>query len=130
MANILTYGTFDLLHRGHIIILKRAAALGENLFVGVSSDIFNNHKGKNANQNQEVRRQSVEQLPYVTKTFWEHRMDQKINDVLRYNIDIFVMGDDWIGAFDHLRRYCEVVYLPRTPGISSTMIRNQMAISL
>jgi glycerol-3-phosphate cytidylyltransferase len=128
VGNILTYGTFDLLHRGHHNILKRAALLGTNIFVGISSDEFNNWKGKTAYQNQDLRRMSLDALPYVTMTFWENSMDQKVKDIVNFDIDILVMGDDWAGSFDHLMAYCDVKYIPRTKGISSTIIRNQLAM--
>lgn len=126
MANILTYGTFDLLHAGHIRILQNAAQLGNNLFVGVSTDEFNLWKGKVAYECQLTRRANLQSLSFVRQTFWETQMDQKINDILRFDIKIFVMGDDWSGEFDYLENYCEVKYFPRTPGISSTILRNQL----
>lgn len=128
MANILTYGTFDLLHVGHINILRRAAALGNKVFVGISTDEFNFWKGKKAHHHEDIRRASVHNLPVVSKTFWETKMDQKIEDIHRFDIDTLVMGDDWVGTFDYLSDYCKVVYFPRTPGISSTMLRNQLEL--
>ena len=125
MKRILTYGTFDLFHEGHKNILKRARELGDYLVVGVSTDEFNNTKGKQSVYNYEMRKRIVESQPYVDLVIPENSWDQKITDVLENNIDIVVMGSDWAGSdkFDYLKQYCEVIYLPRTPGISSTEIK-------
>lgn len=123
MKNVLTYGTFDLLHRGHINILKRAADLGDYLIVAVSSDEFNEIKGKKAINTFEDRKYILESLRFVDEVIREDHWDQKINDIKSNDVDIFVMGDDWEGKFDELKDYCEVVYLSRTPDISTTQIK-------
>ncbi len=123
MIKVLTYGTFDLLHEGHIRLLKRAKALGDYLIVGVSTDAFNAGKGKKAILAYSERKEVVEAIRYVDKVIPERSWDQKIKDVQKYQIDIFVMGDDWKGKFDFLKPYCKVVYLPRTKRISSTSIK-------
>ena len=123
MIKVLTYGTFDLLHEGHIRLLKRAKALGDYLIVGVSTDAFNAGKGKKAILAYSERKEVVEAIRYVDKVIPERSWDQKIKDVQKYQIDVFVMGDDWKGKFDFLKPYCEVVYLPRTKRISSTSIK-------
>lgn len=123
MRKVLTYGTFDLLHEGHIRLLKRAKALGDYLIVGVSTDTFNASKNKKAILAYKERKEVVEAIRYVDKVIPERSWDQKINDVQKYQIDTFVMGDDWKGKFDFLKPYCEVVYLPRTKRISSTSIK-------
>ena len=123
MKRILTYGTFDLLHYGHIRILERAKALGDYLIVAVSSDEFNAIKGKKCAIPDYERMAIVEAIKYVDEVIPEHNWDQKIDDVKKYDIDVFVMGSDWEGKFDFLKDYCEVVYLPRTQGISTTEIK-------
>lgn len=123
MKKILTYGTFDTMHWGHINILKRASELGNYLLVGISSDEFNAIKGKKSYHDFETRKQMVESIVYVDKAIAEHNWDQKVKDIKDYDIDVLVMGDDWEGEFDHLREYCEVIYLPRTKSISSTQIK-------
>lgn len=120
---ILTYGTFDLLHVGHIRLLKRAKALGDTLIVGLSTDEFNDIKGKRSYFSYEERKEILSSIKYVDEVIPEVKWDQKISDVQKYNIDIFVMGDDWVGKFDFLKEYCDVVYLPRTEGISATKIK-------
>lgn len=120
---VLTYGTFDLLHIGHVNLLKRARALGGHLTVGLSTDDFNRLKGKIAIYPFEHRRSILESIRYVDSIILESSWDQKREDIAEHDIDIVVMGDDWEGKFDHLKEWCEVVYLPRTPGISSTAIR-------
>lgn len=127
MKRVITYGTFDLLHYGHINLLKRAKALGDYLVVVVSSDEFNwNEKSKKCYFSYEIRKQLVEAIRYVDLVIPENAWDQKINDVKEYHIDTFVMGDDWEGKFDFLKDYCEVVYLPRTPEISTTKIKRDI----
>ncbi|WP_040207120.1 glycerol-3-phosphate cytidylyltransferase [Neobacillus jeddahensis] len=126
MKKVLTYGTFDLLHRGHIQLLKRARDLGDHLTVGLSSDEFNVLKNKKSYYSFEHRKVILEAVRYVDIVIPEMNWDQKINDVLQNNIDIFVMGDDWEGHFDFLQEYCEVIYLPRTVGVSSTKIKNEL----
>ena len=120
MKKIITYGTFDLIHRGHINILKRAKTLGDHLTVAISSDEFNAIKGKKAYHDFEHRKLILEAIQYVDEVIPEHQWEQKIDDVQKHHIDIFVMGDDWKGKFDFLTDYCEVIYLPRTVGISTT----------
>ena len=120
--NILTYGTFDSLHIGHINLLKRAAELG-SVYVGVSTDEFNMIKGKKALQSYEDRKTIVESIKYVHCVFPEKDWMQKESDIQKYDIDIFVMGSDWKGKFDDLP--CEVVYFERTPNIDSTRIRDE-----
>lgn len=126
MKKVLTYGTFDLLHWGHIRLLERAKALGDYLIVGVSTDEFNEQKHKESYHSFENRKYILEAIRYVDKVIPENSWDQKIQDVIDNDIDIFVMGDDWKGQFDFLKEYCEVVYLPRTEGISTTQIKNDL----
>ena len=126
MKRVLTYGTFDLFHEGHVRILKRAKALGDYLIVAISSDEFNQLKGKKSVMSYEQRKQVVEAIRYVDLVIPEHNWDQKISDVQKYDVDVFVMGDDWTGKFDFLKDYCEVVYLPRTENISTTMIKEKL----
>lgn len=128
MKKILTYGTFDLLHIGHIEILRRAKELGDYLIVAISTDEFNAVKGKKAYNNYETRKKMIEAIKYVDEVIPEERWDQKRNDVLKYGIDTVVMGNDWEGNenFDVLKDICNVVYLPRTEGISTTKIKNDL----
>lgn len=126
MKKIITYGTFDLLHRGHINILKRARELGDHLTVVLSTDEFNAGKHKQAYHSYEDRKFILESIKYVDKVLPEVTWDQKISDVQDNNIDIFVMGDDWDGKFDFLEEYCEVIYLARTPDISTSMIKDDL----
>ena len=123
MKNVLTYGTYDLLHHGHVNLLERASALGDSLIVGLSTDEFNDKKGKKAALTYEQRKFVLESIKYVNTVIPENDWEQKIQDVKNHNIDIFVMGDDWKGKFDFLEEHCEVVYLPRTEGISTTQIK-------
>lgn len=126
MKKVITYGTFDLLHWGHINLLKRARDLGDYLIVGLSTDEFNAIKNKRAYYSYENRKLIVESIRYVDEVIPEYSWEQKIDDVRRYNIDVFVMGDDWKGKFDFLKDYCDVVYLPRTVGISTTKVKRDM----
>lgn len=126
MKKVLTYGTFDLLHIGHINLLKRAKALGEHLVVGISTDSFNKEKNKDSYHSFENRKIILESLKYVDEVIPENEWDQKIQDILEHNIDIFVMGDDWEGKFDFLKAHCDVMYLPRTIGISTTKIKSDL----
>jgi len=121
---VLTYGTFDLLHYGHLEILNRASLLGNKLIVGVSTDKFNEIKGKTCVLPYQKRKELIESLYYVDKVIPENNWDQKVTDIQGNNIDIFVIGDDWEGKFDELKDFCEVIYLPRTKGISSTKLRS------
>lgn len=124
MKKIITYGTFDLLHYGHIQLLKRAKAMGDYLIVGLSTDEFNwNEKQKQCYFNYDKRKMLLESLRYVDLVIPEENWEQKVNDIKEFRVDTFVMGDDWEGKFDYLKEYCEVVYLPRTPEISTTQIK-------
>ncbi|MGM9987212.1 MAG: glycerol-3-phosphate cytidylyltransferase [Bacillaceae bacterium] len=127
MRKVLTYGTFDLLHQGHINILRRAKELGDYLVVAVSTDEFNALKGKESFHSYEVRKFILEAVRYVDEVIPEEHWEQKIDDVKNHDIDVFVMGDDWEGKFDFLKEHCEVVYLPRTVGISTTKIKADLA---
>lgn len=126
MKRILTYGTYDLLHFGHINLLKRAKDLGDYLIVGLSTDEFNNLKSKKAYFSYETRKYMLESIRYVDEVIKEKDWEQKIEDIKKYNVDIFVMGDDWKGKFDYLKKYCEVIYIPRTDGISTTDIKKNI----
>nr|WP_236951660.1 glycerol-3-phosphate cytidylyltransferase [Mariniflexile sp. TRM1-10] len=124
MKTVLTYGTFDLLHYGHIEILRRAKELGDRLVVGISTDEFNKIKGKECQIPYEKRKEFLEAVHYVDLVIPESEWEQKIEDIKNNEIDIFVMGDDWKGKFDNLKEYCEVIYLPRTVGISTTKLKS------
>ncbi|SFG37495.1 glycerol-3-phosphate cytidylyltransferase [Sporolactobacillus nakayamae] len=126
MKRILTYGTFDLLHYGHINLLRRAKELGDYLIVGLSTDEFNAVKHKEAYHSYENRKLILEAIRYVDEVIPEKDWDQKVSDVKNNDVDVFVMGDDWKGKFDFLKDYCEVVYLPRTVGISTTKIKHDL----
>ena len=127
MKRIITYGTFDLLHYGHINLLKRAKELGDYLIVALSTDEFNRYsKNKECYFSFENRKKMLESIRYVDLVIPENSWEQKISDIKTYNIDIFVMGDDWINKFDFLKSFCEVVYLPRTPEISTTRIKGDL----
>jgi len=128
MTKVLTYGTYDLLHIGHINLLKRASELGDSLIVGLSTDEFNRIKSKQAYHSYLDRKAMLECLKFVDAVIPEENWEQKINDVLQNNIDIFVMGDDWEGKFDFLKEYCKVIYLPRTDGISTTKIKEDLKL--
>lgn len=126
MKKVITYGTFDLIHRGHINILKRAKELGDFLIVGLSTDEFNSLKGKDCYYTFEERKYILESIKYVDLVIKEENWEQKANDILINKVDIFVMGDDWQGKFDHLNSICKVVYLPRTENISTTKIKDDL----
>ena len=127
MKRVITYGTFDLLHYGHINILRRAKKLGDYLVVGLSTDEFNAIKGKKSYFSYAERKQMLEAIKYVDEVIPEDNWEQKRSDVHKHDIDIFVMGDDWIGKFDFLKEEgIEVIYLPRTPDISTTDIKNNL----
>ena len=127
MKRIITYGTFDLLHYGHINLLKRAKALGDYLIVALSSDEFNALKGKKSFFTYPQRKALLEAIRYVDLVIPEESWEQKVNDVKEYHIDTFVIGDDWTGKFDFLKdEGVEVVYLPRTPEISTTDIKSKL----
>lgn len=127
MKNVITYGTFDVFHYGHLRLLERASELGDRLHVAVSTDEFNRIKGKTAHFDYLTRAHMVAQLRFVDVIVAEESWEQKVSDIERFNIDVFVMGDDWRGEFDGLKSLCEVVYLDRTPDISSTLIRTETA---
>lgn len=127
MKRVITYGTFDLFHIGHMRLLQRARALGDHLVVGLSTDRFNAVKGKKSVFNFEDRRQILGGLRYVDEIIPEDDWDQKIKDVIEHKIDIFAIGDDWKGKFDFLLPHCSVSYLPRTDGISTTYLKNLLA---
>ncbi len=126
MKTILTYGTFDLFHYGHLKILERAKALGDSLVVAVSTDEFNATKGKQCTHPFEHRQAIVAAIKYVDKVIPETCWEQKEADILENQVDIFVMGNDWEGKFDHLSHLCSIVYLPRTKDISTTEIKKQL----
>lgn len=128
MKRVLTYGTFDLLHYGHIRLLKRARELGDYLIVAISTDEFNAGKNKKAYHSYETRKEMLEAVRYVDLVIPENSWEQKINDVQRYEVDIVVMGSDWSGSdrFEYLKEYCEVVYLDRTEGISTSQIKEEL----
>lgn len=130
MKRILTYGTFDLLHYGHIEILRRAKALGDYLVVALSTDEFNESKGKTAYHSYETRKKMLEAIRYVDLVIPENCWEQKLDDVKNYHIDTVVMGSDWAGSdkFDYLKKHCEVVFLERTPGVSTTMIKSDLGL--
>ncbi|MBQ7635876.1 MAG: glycerol-3-phosphate cytidylyltransferase [Lachnospiraceae bacterium] len=126
MKKVITYGTYDLLHVGHINLLRRAKELGDYLIVGLSTDEFNAGKHKEAYHTYEDRKIILESIKYVDEVIPEATWEQKIDDVVNNKVDIFVMGDDWKGKFDFLKDYCEVIYLPRTAGISTTKIKTDL----
>lgn len=124
MTKVITYGTYDLLHQGHINLLRRAKELGDYLIVGVTSDSFDRGRGKlNVRNNVLERVEAVKATGYADEVIIEDYVGQKIDDIQKYNVDIFAIGSDWEGLFDYLNEYTKVVYLPRTEGISSTMLR-------
>lgn len=130
MKRILTYGTFDLLHYGHIRLLKRAKELGDYLIVALSTDEFNTIKGKKAYHNYETRKKMLEAIRYVDLVIPENTWEQKVDDVKDYKIDVVVMGSDWAGSdkFDYLKEYCEIKYLERTEGVSTTKIKEDLGL--
>lgn len=126
MKTVITYGTYDFLHQGHINLLSRAKELGDYLIVGVTNDNFDRERGKlNVCNNVLERVEAVKATGLADKIIIEDYFGQKIDDILKYGVDIFAIGSDWNGMFDYLKEYCQVVYLPRTEGISSTMLRNE-----
>ena len=126
MKKVITYGTYDLLHQGHINLLRRAKELGDYLIVGVTNDSFDRDRGKlNVRNNVLERVEAVKATGYADQIIIEDYVGQKIDDIQKYDVDVFAIGSDWEGKFDYLKEYCEVVYLPRTEGISSTMLRNE-----
>jgi len=131
MKRILTYGTFDLLHYGHIRLLRRAKALGDYLIVALSTDEFNAGKGKAAFHDYETRKKMLEAIRYVDLVIPENSWEQKEQDVKDYHVDVVVMGGDWAGSdrFEYLREFCDVQYLDRTPGISTTQIKEELGLT-
>lgn len=130
MKRVLTYGTFDLLHYGHIRLLQRAKALGDYLIVALSTDEFNAIKGKQAYHSYEARKQMLEAIRYVDLVIPEDSWEQKTADVQRYFVDVTVMGSDWAGSnrFEYLKEHCEVVYLDRTEGVSTSKIKDDLQL--
>ena len=123
---VITYGTFDVLHQGHINLLRRAKELGDYLIVGVTTDNFDMERGKLNTRDSVMKRvQAVKDTGYADEVIIEEYKGQKIDDVQRYDVDVFAIGSDWEGYFDYMKEFCEVVYLPRTEGISSTMLREE-----
>lgn len=128
MKKVITYGTYDLLHQGHVNLLRRAKALGDYLIVGVTNDSFDRDRGKlNVRNNVLERVEAVKATGLADEIIIEDYVGQKIDDIQRYEVDVFAIGSDWEGKFDYLKEFCEVVYLPRTEGISSTMLREESA---
>lgn len=126
MIKVITYGTYDLLHFGHIRLLERAKALGDYLIVGVTSDDYDKSRGKiNVQQSLMERIEAVQATGIADEIIVEEYEGQKIDDILKYNVDIFTVGSDWRGVFDYLNEYCKVVYLDRTKGISSSELREK-----
>ena len=127
MKRVITYGTYDILHYGHVNLLRRARSLGDYLIVVLSTDNFNKKKDKIAYYTYEQRKMILEACRYVDLVVPEENWEQKRTDIVKYEVDIFVMGDDWKGKFDYLKEEgTEVVYLPRTPGISTTQIKSKL----
>jgi len=128
---VITYGTFDMLHEGHLNLLRRAKQLGDYLIVGVTSESYDLHRGKlNVKQSLIERIKNVESTGLVDKIIVEEYEGQKVDDILKYNVDVFAIGSDWKGKFDYLSDYCEVVYLERTKGISSTQLRGYINLGI
>ena len=128
MKTILTYGTFDLFHVGHLKLFERCRSMGDQLIVGVSTDEFNALKGKRTIIKYSDRAELVASCKYVDQVFPEENWDQKKTDIIKYSADVFVMGDDWTGKFDFLSEFCKVIYLPRTPNVSTTDIKGAMSV--
>lgn len=128
MKKVITYGTFDLLHYGHINILKKAKELGDYLIVALSTNEFNAIKGKECYFTYEQRKKLLESIRYVDLVIPEDSWEQKSSDVVEFKVDEFVIGDDWEGKFDFLKEYCEVIYLSRTPEISTTKIKKDLGL--
>lgn len=130
MRKVLTYGTFDLLHYGHIRLLKRAKALGDYLIVALSTEEFNALKGKKTYYEYSIRKEMLEALRFVDLVIPEENWEQKKDDVLKYDVDVVVMGSDWKDSdrFEYLKEYCEVVYLDRTTGISTTKLKEGLKL--
>lgn len=130
MKKVITYGTFDLLHYGHINLLKRAKEHGDYLIVALSTDEFNTIKGKECYFSYEERKKLVASIRYVDLVIPENEWEQKIKDVKEFKVDTLVMGNDWEGKFDFINNYCEVLYLDRTPEISTTKIKEELGLKM
>lgn len=128
MTTVLTYGTFDLFHIGHLNLINRLSELGDRLIIGVSTDEFNAGKGKTSVVSYEDRSRIISSIKGVDLVIPETSWEQKISDIAEHGVDIFAIGDDWRGKFDELQDQCEVVYLPRTDGISSTQIKQMLRV--
>lgn len=130
MKRILTYGTFDLLHYGHIRFLKRAKELGDYLIVALSTEEFNKIKGKKSYYDYETRKLMLEAIRYVDLVIPEDSWDQKVNDIKKYDVDVIIMGSDWANSdkFEYLKEYCDVQFLSRTAGISTSKIRKNLKL--
>ena len=126
MKKVITYGTYDMFHIGHLNLLKRAKALGDYLIVAVSSDEFNAIKGKKTIIPFDQRAEIVRSIKYVDEVIKEDNWEQKVNDIKEHDINVFVMGNDWKGKFDFLKKYCDVIYLPRTKNISTTLLKTDI----
>ena len=128
LRRVLTYGTFDLLHYGHVRLLQRAAALGDYLVVALSTDEFNASKGKSSFYSYGIRKEMLESIRYVDLVIPEENWEQKLDDVKNYNVDVVVMGGDWAGSdrFEYLKDHCELVFLDRTEGISTTDVKKEL----
>ena len=123
---VLTYGTFDMFHIGHLNLLKRLKSLGDELIVAVSTDEFNNEKSKKTLIPFEQRAEIIKSIKYVDRVIAEKSWNQKEDDIEKFQVDIFAMGDDWEGKFDHLKALCQVLYLPRTKSISTTALKKSL----
>lgn len=128
MKTILTYGTFDILHYGHIEYLRKAKEMGDFLIVGVSNDKFNEEKGKKSYYDYETRRAMISAIKYVDLVIEQSSFEQKREDILKYNVDILISSEDWMGKYDYLKDLCEVIYLPRHPGICTTKLKKDLNI--
>ena len=128
MKRVITYGTFDLFHYGHVNFLRKARQYGEYLIVGLSTDEFNLQKGKVSVFPFAQRKIILESIRYVDKVIEENSWEQKPSDIFKYDVDVFIMGDDWQGKFDFLDLYCKVIYLPRTENISSSRIKRELQL--
>lgn len=126
MKTVITYGTFDMFHIGHLRLLQRLKKLGDRLIVAVSTDEFNMLKNKQVLIPYEQRAEIIANISYVDMVIPEHNWEQKIEDIQKYNVDIFAIGDDWKGKFDFLKEYCDVVYLERTNNISTTKLKKSL----
>ncbi|MGK0553089.1 glycerol-3-phosphate cytidylyltransferase [Macrococcus capreoli] len=126
MKRVITYGTYDLLHYGHIELLRRAREMGDYLIVALSTDEFNKLKHKKSYYDYEQRKMMLESIRYVDLVIPENDWEQKTKDVEKFEVDTFVMGHDWEGEFDFLKEQCEVIYIKRTEGISTTQIKKEL----